>query len=168
VRRLAIENFRGSLNGAVSFGSGHTLLVGRNNVGKSTVCEALRPCPRPGAACASARHRRTRFLLRQVPRRRRKTDRGSHHGVLTHLSEEARNRFYRHLRVWDDEACDFAGPDNPTDKVGVAVLALPVSFIGGYDKDEDGADVRVIQRGEQSRLTIDPSKAFRITCKSAW
>lgn len=40
VRRLTIENFRGVKNGAVDF-KGHTLLVGGNNTGKSTICEAL-------------------------------------------------------------------------------------------------------------------------------
>jgi putative ATP-dependent endonuclease of OLD family len=40
VRRLTITNFRGVSHGKVDF-SGHTLLVGGNNIGKSTVCEAL-------------------------------------------------------------------------------------------------------------------------------
>ena len=40
VRRLSISNFREVSTGAVDF-TGHTLLVGGNNVGKSTVCEAL-------------------------------------------------------------------------------------------------------------------------------
>lgn len=40
VTRLSIENFRG-ITKAVLFFSGHTLLIGGNNVGKSTICEAL-------------------------------------------------------------------------------------------------------------------------------
>lgn len=40
VARLAIENFR-SIKQAVLHFSGHTLLIGGNNVGKSTICEAL-------------------------------------------------------------------------------------------------------------------------------
>src|SRR5690242_12553862 len=40
VKRLAISNFRGVASGVIHF-AGHTLLVGGNNVGKSTVCEAL-------------------------------------------------------------------------------------------------------------------------------
>jgi putative ATP-dependent endonuclease of the OLD family len=40
VARLKIENFRGIKNATLDF-SGHALLVGRNNVGKSTICEAL-------------------------------------------------------------------------------------------------------------------------------
>lgn len=40
VCRLSIENFRGISKAVLHF-SGHTLLIGVNNVGKSTVCEAL-------------------------------------------------------------------------------------------------------------------------------
>ena len=40
IRLLEIENFRGIEEGRVVFQQ-HTLLVGGNNVGKSTVCEAL-------------------------------------------------------------------------------------------------------------------------------
>ena len=40
VSRLTLENFRGSKSAELDF-DGHTLLVGRNNVGKSTICEAL-------------------------------------------------------------------------------------------------------------------------------
>ncbi|GAA1197702.1 hypothetical protein GCM10009585_13780 [Brevibacterium paucivorans] len=40
VRQLEIENFRGVRAGKVIFAD-NTLLVGGNNVGKSTVCEAL-------------------------------------------------------------------------------------------------------------------------------
>lgn len=40
VTRLSIENFRGIAKAELYF-SGHTLLIGGNNVGKSTICEAL-------------------------------------------------------------------------------------------------------------------------------
>ncbi len=40
VSRLTIQNFRGIKNATLEF-NGHVLLVGRNNVGKSTICEAL-------------------------------------------------------------------------------------------------------------------------------
>ncbi len=40
VARLSIENFRGIQRAELHF-TGHTLLVGGNNIGKSTVCEAL-------------------------------------------------------------------------------------------------------------------------------
>ena len=40
VVRLTISNFRGIKSAELLF-DGHTLMVGSNNVGKSTLCEAL-------------------------------------------------------------------------------------------------------------------------------
>lgn len=40
VVRLCISNFRGIKSATLLF-DGHTLLVGSNNVGKSSICEAL-------------------------------------------------------------------------------------------------------------------------------
>src|SRR2546429_8700002 len=40
VARLSIERFRGVKSATLHF-TGHTLFVGSNNVGKSTICEAL-------------------------------------------------------------------------------------------------------------------------------
>lgn len=40
IKRLIIEHFRGVKSATLHF-NGHTLLVGTNNVGKSTICEAL-------------------------------------------------------------------------------------------------------------------------------
>ena len=40
IRTLEIKNFRGVANGRVVFQQ-HSLLVGGNNIGKSTVCDAL-------------------------------------------------------------------------------------------------------------------------------
>ena len=40
VSQLTIDNFRGIRKAALQF-SGHTLLIGGNNVGRSTICEAL-------------------------------------------------------------------------------------------------------------------------------
>ena len=38
--KLNISHFRGIKNAALNF-NGHNLMVGKNNVGKSTICEAL-------------------------------------------------------------------------------------------------------------------------------
>ena len=40
VQRLSLQNYRGIREGTVIF-DGHSLLVGSNSVGKSTICEAL-------------------------------------------------------------------------------------------------------------------------------
>ena len=40
IRRLTLKNFRSVASGEVLFNE-HTVLIGSNSVGKSTVCEAL-------------------------------------------------------------------------------------------------------------------------------
>jgi putative ATP-dependent endonuclease of the OLD family len=139
VRRLKISNFRGVAEGVVDF-VGHTLLVGGNNVGKSTVCEALDLVLGP-----------ERLIRRPV------IDEHDFHcgryldsdgnpvevrieAVLVELSEEAERRFGGHLRRWDDNASAFIdeGADGLAAADGDAVIwALPLLFVGRYDREED-------------------------------
>jgi putative ATP-dependent endonuclease of OLD family len=136
VRSLTIENFRGSLRGHVTFSSQHTLLVGSNNVGKSTVCEALDLVLGPERLARRPVIDEHDFFCGKYIDADGKPIEVRITAVLTDLSDEARNRFYRHLRVWDDAAGDFAGADGSAES-SAAVLALPVTFIGRYDQDED-------------------------------
>lgn len=139
VRLLEVENFRGIAVGRVAFQQ-HTLLVGGNNIGKSTVCEALelvlgaeRLYRRPvidehdftyGDYLGDA----------ETPREIRIRV------VLTHLSMEQSLRFFQHLRRWDDTTLSFvdeeAGGLQAADDQGT-VWALPLVFIGRYDREED-------------------------------
>jgi len=135
VRRLQIRSFRGVAEGTVHFPE-HTLLVGGNNVGKSTVCEALELVLGP----------------ERLARRPVIDEHDFHEGrylyadgrpieititaVLTEFSEEARLRFHRHLRQWDDAADDFAD-ESPVVPSAQTTWALPVTFRGRYDRDED-------------------------------
>ncbi len=139
VRRLKITNFRGVSQGIVDF-AGNTLLVGGNNVGKSTVCEALDLVLGP-----------ERLYRRPV------VDEHDFHcgrylgedgapieirieAILIELSEEATRRFGGHLRRWDDRKGVFIDDaeggleqaDGPA-----AIWALPLVFVGRYDAEED-------------------------------
>ena len=139
VRRLMIRNFRGVLEGVVDF-SGHTLLVGGNNIGKSTVCEALDLILGPerlGRRPVVDEHdfHRGKYLdENQKPIEIRLE------ATLIDLSEEAERRFYRHLRRWNDATGVFV--DEGPDGLDVAdapptCWALPLIFVGSYDPDED-------------------------------
>lgn len=139
VRRLKIANFRGISQGSVNF-IGHTLLVGGNNVGKSTVCEALDLVLGP-----------ERLFRRPI------VDEHDFHcghylntegapveirieAILIDLSEEATRRFGNHLRRWNDATGTFIDEEEDgLDKADgpTAVWALPLVFIGRYDRDED-------------------------------
>ncbi|ACI91306.1 ATP-dependent endonuclease family protein [Afipia carboxidovorans OM5] len=139
VRRLKITNFRGISQGSVDF-DGHTLLVGGNNIGKSTICEALDLVLGP-----------ERLFRRPV------IDEHDFHcgkyldddgapievrieAILVDLSDEAKRRFCGHLRRWNDTACVFIDDaDDALDHADAAdaMWALPLLFVGRYDRDED-------------------------------
>jgi putative ATP-dependent endonuclease of the OLD family len=139
VRRLTIQNFRGISHGIVDF-AGHTLLVGGNNVGKSTVCEALDLILGP-----------ERLYRRPVV-----DEHDFYSGLyldsedapieiricatLVDLSEEALRRFHNHLRrinivtgeFIDDTSGGLSAADGEDTSWG-----LPIIFIGRYDEKED-------------------------------
>ncbi len=139
VRRLTISNFRGVRGGCVDF-LGHTLLVGGNNIGKSTVCEALDLVLGPERL-----FRRPVVDEHDFYNGKYLDDQGAPievriHVVLLDLSQEATRRFGNHLRRWDDASGAFVDEDEDgldrSDDPGV-LWALPVVFVGRYDKDED-------------------------------
>lgn len=140
VKRITISNFRGVSHGVIHF-AGHTLLVGGNNVGKSTVCEALDLVLGPERL-----YRRPVVDEHDFHRGRYLDDKNNEpieiriEAVLADLPQEAELRFHRHLRRWDHVACDFAdqGTGGPADGDGTDKgWALPIVFIGRYDKSED-------------------------------
>ena len=139
VRRLRIWNFRGVSEGVVDF-AGHTLLVGGNNVGKSTVCEALDLILGPERL-----YRRPVVDEHDFHCGRYLDDDGKPaeirlEAILVNLSDEAHRRLYRHLRRWDEQSGAFV------EEVGAGLdvadgertsWALPLVFIGRYDREED-------------------------------
>lgn len=139
VRRLDLARFRGVPAGRVVF-NGNTLLVGGNNVGKSTVCEALDLILGPERS-----YRRPVVDEHDFHENRYLDEQGTPleiclEAVLVDLTDEARLRFGEHLRRWDDESCEFVDgePDDAdrADAEGV-VWALPLVFIARYEPDED-------------------------------
>lgn len=139
VRRLKIGNFRGIREGTIDF-VGHTLLVGGNNVCKSTICEALDLVLGPER------------LYRRPVVDEHDFHRGAYldgngnpseiriEAILADLSEEAVKRFSSHLRRWDEKTGDYvdAAEKGPAASDGEKTCwVLPVVFIGKYDKSED-------------------------------
>lgn len=139
VRQLEIENFRSVEHGLIAF-SDNTLLVGGNNVGKSTVCEALDLALGPERL-----YRRPVVDEHDFYRGRYVDDEGNPitlriRAILVDLSEEAETRFGQHLRLWDDTKQEFIdeepdGADRSEDP-GVS-WALPILFEARYDREED-------------------------------
>ena len=139
VRRLIIENFRGVSQGTVDF-HGHTLLVGGNNVGKSTVCEALdlvlgpeRLFRRP--IVDEHDFHNGKYLDDEKNRVLIKIE-----AVLVDMPEETQRKLLGRTRPWSDARGGFVDVEGaqPADLDGADVCrALPVVFIGWYDRDND-------------------------------
>ncbi|MEV3935631.1 AAA family ATPase [Glycomyces sp. NPDC049804] len=137
---LEIENFRGIRKGRVTFQQ-HTLLVGGNNIGKSTVCEALelvlgteRLYRRP----VIDEHDFSQGMYLEEDGRAREI---RIRVVLTDLSDEqARRVGWGHLRRWKYDTLSYIdeepGGVNVADDEGVS-WAMPVVFVGRYDREED-------------------------------
>lgn len=139
VRHMLIENFRGVKYGAVDF-QGHTLLMGGNNAGKSTICEALELVLGPERA-----YRRPIVNEHDFHAGRYLDDDGNPvyikiDVVLLRLPEEMEKKLFSKTRPWSDAKGGFVDVDGaePEDADGEDVVrALPLTFIGYYDRKED-------------------------------
>lgn len=139
VRRLKIENFRGVESGHADF-DGHTLLVGGNNAGKSTICEALELVLGPERT-----YRRPIVNEHDFYAGRNLDDENNPvyikiDVVLLHLPEEMENKLFSKTRPWSDAKDGFVDEDgaSPEDSDAPDVCrALPLTFIGYYDRNED-------------------------------
>lgn len=139
IQILDIKNFRGIASGHVIFKK-HSLLVGGNNIGKSTVCEALELVLGPERL-----YHRPVIDEHDFYRGRYQKDDGSFlkiviRVVLTSLNLKQQLRFHQHLRLWNEDELTFV--DEEVDGISHADdpnvdWALPVVFIGRYDPEED-------------------------------
>lgn len=137
VRRVILENFRGVKSGTV-FLDGHSLLVGSNSVGKSTVCEGLELVLGPERMFRRPVIDEYDFYGGCYQEREGKLPEVKIEVVLTNLSDSAERRFGNHLRRWSAHAGDFL--DTLPEAVGDAEAGewcLPVVFLGRYDPRED-------------------------------
>jgi putative ATP-dependent endonuclease of the OLD family len=139
LRRLAITNFRGVANGTVDF-HGHTLLVGGNNVGKSTICDALEL-----VLGAERLFRRPiidehDFLNGQYLNENGNRVEIKIEAILVDLPEETQRKLFSKTRPWSDQRGGFVDTEGaiPADLDGADVCrALPIVFIGWYDREYD-------------------------------
>lgn len=139
VRRLEIENFRSVKDGRVIF-SDNTLLVGGNNVGKSTVCEALDLALGPERLYRRPVVDEHDFYGGRYTADDKNPIEIRIRAVLVDLSPEATIRFGDHCRRWDDTKLEFIdeAPDGAdiADQAGMD-WALPVLFVARYEREED-------------------------------
>lgn len=137
IARVQIENFRGIAKGTLLLAE-HTVLVGDNNTGKSTVLEAidlvLGPdrTSRPPVIDEHDFHGGRYMAADKTPIEIKIEV------TVVDLAPEAYRRFKDHIEWWDEAAQKLleGPPAEGTDAPGV-VTALRVGFVGRYDADED-------------------------------
>lgn len=145
VARLVIERFRGIRKADLAF-DGHTLLVGMNNVGKSTVCEALDLVLGPDRLTRYPPVEEFDFYnsqylgddgLTPIPLEIEVT--------LIELSEEAANRCAGHAQHWhlDEKRVLAEGEVDLVDHPRVCEC-LRLKAIGRYNEDEDEFEARTV------------------------
>lgn len=135
--RLQIRNFRGIKHATLLF-SGHVVLVGDNNVGKSTVFEAIDFALGPERLSRHPKIDEHDFYLgdyltpAEQPRKEVRVE-----AVVTDLTEEQQNRFGDEIEWWNVAAKAFQdapieGIDHPDVHTSIRVV-----FVGYYDPEDD-------------------------------
>ena len=138
IRSLELANFRGVAEGKVIF-PGHTVIIGGNSVGKSTMCEALDLLLGPDRLSRSSPIDEHDFFERRyldedgapIPIRLEV--------VLTDLTDDVLTRFRTHREYWNTATSELLDETaTPEDVDGDDVVpALRIKFEGTYDVEED-------------------------------
>lgn len=137
IARVNVENFRGIASGCVTLG-GHSVFVGDNNVGKSTLLEAIDLVLGPERLA-----RRPVIDEHDFYAGRYRDDEGNPvpirvEVVVSDLSDEQQRHFREHVEWWSatTKAMLEGPPAEGTDSDDVSA-ALRVCFEGRYDAEED-------------------------------
>lgn len=137
IARVEVKNFRGIEAGTVTL-TGHTVFLGDNNVGKSTLLEAI------DLVLGPERLSRRPVIDEHDFYAGRYLDAAGNavpihvEVVVSDLSEEQQRHFYEHVEWWSsaEQKLLEGPPAEGTDADGVAA-ALRLFFQGSYDVEED-------------------------------
>lgn len=137
VTRLLIRNYRGVKEGVIHFND-HALIVGNNNVGKSTICEALDLVLGPDRLSRNPVIDEHDFYNGTYLPIKDEPVQITIEVTLTKLTDEAKRRFKRHLEFWDWKRLQIVEniDEGMAEKEGNE-LALRVIFVGKYDSEND-------------------------------
>lgn len=134
---VRVANFRGVAQGVVHF-DGHSVLVGDNNAGKSTLLEAIDLVLGPERLSRRPVVDEHDFYAGQYLSAEGQPIPLSVDVIVADLNEEQLRHFREHLEWWDTNAKTLLSgpPAEGTDAAGVGP-ALRVFFRGAYDAEED-------------------------------
>lgn len=138
IRRLRLSNFRSVADGKVIF-PGHTVIIGGNSVGKSTMCEALDLLLGPDRLSRASPIDEHDFF-----ERRYLDDDGDPivielEVVLTDLTADVLTKFRTHREYWNTTTNTLLDETATPEDVEAddVVPALRIRFEGAYDIEED-------------------------------
>ena len=138
IRRLKLSHFRSVAEGEVVF-PGHTVIIGGNSVGKSTICEALDLLLGPDRLSRSTPIDEHDFFQRRYLDADGAPILIKLEVVLTDLVDDVLTKFRMHLEYWNtatDSLLDETSAPEDVDNDDV-VPALRIKFEGAYDIEED-------------------------------
>ncbi len=138
IRRLKLENFRCVSKGVVYFPS-HTVIIGGNSVGKSTICEALDLLLGPDRLSRISPINEHDFFERCYLSADGEPIPIKLEAVLTNLTEDVLTKYLNHLEYWNPTTEKILDEtNNPEDVDDINVLpALRIKFEGAYNIEED-------------------------------
>jgi putative ATP-dependent endonuclease of the OLD family len=155
--KLKIHNFRG-IRSAELFFDGHTLLIGRNNVGKSTICEALELVLGPDRLARTPPVEEFDFYNAQYLDADGQTQIPIRIEVLlTDLTDEVARQCFANLEHWHKDERRLLEPGE-IDQVDAAHVerCLRLTTIAKYDPEEDQFVARTIYAGEEVAREYEP------------
>jgi putative ATP-dependent endonuclease of OLD family len=138
IRRLRMENFRSVASGEVMF-KNHTVLIGGNSVGKSTVCEALDLLLGPDRLSRANPINEHDFHRRAYLGDDGEPIKVELEVVLTDLGTELEAKYRAHREYWDTENETLLDEEDEPEHTDLdyVIPALRIVFEGIYDKEED-------------------------------
>jgi putative ATP-dependent endonuclease of OLD family len=138
IRRLKLSNFRSVAEGEVIF-PGHTVLIGGNSVGKSTICEALDLLLGPDRLARTSPIDEHDFFERRYLDDEDSPILIELEVVLTDLSTDVLTKFRTHREYWNTATNtlldETATPEDVDDDE--VIPAFRIRFEGSYDIEED-------------------------------
>ncbi len=138
IRRLKLSNFRGVAQGEVIF-PGHTVIIGGNSVGKSTICEALDLLLGPDRLARTSPIDEHDFFGRRYLEEGGSPIFIELEVVPTDLTADVQTKFRTHREYWNtatNTLLDETAAPEDVDHDDV-VPALRIKFEGSYDVEED-------------------------------
>ncbi|NGM89716.1 AAA family ATPase, partial [Parapusillimonas sp. SGNA-6] len=137
IEYVDITNFRGIAKAKIEFNS-HTVLIGDNNAGKSTVFEAIDLVLGPDRLSRLPVIDEHDFFNGRYFVEEGDNPKIEIELVITELEPDQHNRFKNHTEFWDKDSKIILQPGS-IDEVDLPhiVPALRVKFVGYYNVDDD-------------------------------